>query len=143
MTTALLISCAAILEGLVLYIDVRSDFNFWKKGEYINHSNQGFKRMLLLLPSTVFYTVPILWGVDWWIILLCGVISFAMIGFRYWILFDGFYSNKRRFNFWHLGSDDPGDGVLDNFLQSLTRLQHITIKAGGAMLFLIVYILLL
>lgn len=81
------------------------------------------------------FAIPVaLWAVG---------ITFFMVCFWYWILFDGLLSNKKRFNFWHLGSDGPEDGLLDNFLQSLTRAQHTALKVGGTISFTTIYILLL
>ncbi len=133
MTDAILISSGAVLAALILWWDIKADFRYWKKEKPINHSNQGFKRIMLLTPSFIIMAIPI----AWWAV----AITFFMICFWYWLLFDGLYANKRRFNFWHLGSDDAGDGVLDNFLQSLKRWQHIAIKVGGVILFTAIYIL--
>ena len=128
-----LIATATILAALVLWWDIKADFGYWKQQKPINHSNQGFKRLMLLTPSIIMFAIP----VSWWAV----AITFFMVCFWYWTLFDGLYSNKRRFNFWHLGSDGPEDGVLDNFLQSLTKWQHISIKVGGALIFTTIYIL--
>lgn len=141
-----LIATAAILEHLVLWFDIKADFKFWKKEKPINHSNQGFKRLMLLTPSIIMYSIPLYWEVDniWLqvgVIALIVSLSFLHVCFRYWLLFDGLLSNKKRFNFWSLGSDGPEDGKTDNFLQGLKKWQHISIKVGGALIFTTIYIL--
>lgn len=139
---------AAILEHLILLWDIEADFKFWKQERPINHSNQGFKRLMLLSVPIILYSIPLYWKVDslWLqigIIVLIVGISFLHVCFRYWLLFDGLLSNKKRFNFWNLGSDGPEDGVTDNFLQKLPKWQHIALKVGGAAIFTTLYILLL
>lgn len=130
----IVISSAIILATAVLAWDIKSDFRYWKEEKPINHNNQGFKRILLLSPSIIMLAIPI----SWWAI----AAATPMIMFWYWLLFDGLLSNKKRFNFWSLGSDGPEDGVLDNFLQSLKRWQHIAIKIGGVIISTTLYILL-
>lgn len=148
MINALCISSGALIVALVLWLDIQSDYKDWKREKPINHSNQGFKRIMQLTPAVGLLTVPIYFQYPgFWVTILmtalAALLSFAMICFWYWLLFDGLYANKRRFNFWHLGSDGPEDGRLDNFLQSLTRAQHIAVKVGGCVLFTTIYILLL
>lgn len=148
MRDIILISTAFVLEHLVLLWDIKADFRYWKEEKPINHSNQGFKRLMLLTPSIILYSIPLYWEVDslWLqiaIILLVVGISFLHVCFRYWLLFDGLLSNKKRFNFWSLGSDGPEDGRTDNFLQRLKKWQHIAIKVGGAAIFVTIYILVL
>lgn len=143
-----LISTAFILEHLVLLWDIKADFKYWKEERPINHSNQGFKRLMLLSPSIIMYSIPLYWGVDniWLqvaVVLFIVGLSFLQVCFRYWLFFDGLLSNKKRFNFWHLGSDGPEDGKTDNFLQGLKKWQHIAIKLGGAILFTAIYIIIL
>lgn len=139
---------AILLAALILWWDVSADFKFWKKKKDVNHNNQGFKRLMLLSPSIITMAIPIRWVGDTLlsnlaIIGLCLLVSFGVIGFLYWLFFDGLYSNKRRYNFWDLGSDGPEDGKTDNFLQSLTKTQHIAIKIGGCVIFITVYLILL
>lgn len=141
-----LIAAAFILEHLVLLWDIKADFKYWKEERPINHNNQGFKRLMLLTPSIIMYSIPLYWEINnFW--LQIGVISLIvswsvfMVCFRYWLLFDGLLSNKKRFNFWSLGSDGPEDGVTDNFLQRLKKWQHISIKVGGSLIFTTIYIL--
>lgn len=148
MINIILVLSAAILEAIILLWDIKADFRYWKQEKPINHNNQGFKRILLLLIPTILFTIPLLPAGNYTltyvgIIVLYDLLSFAMVCFWYWLLFDGLLSNKKRFNFWHLGSDGPEDGVLDNFLQSLTRAQHIAMKVGGTIIFTTIYILLL
>ena len=143
-----LITSSIVLAALILWWDIQSDFKYWKQKKDINHSNQGFKRLMLLTPSIIMMAIPITWVstkllVIVAIILLCVLISFGVIGFWYWLLFDGLYANKRRYNFWNLGSDDAGDGKADNFLQSLSKSQHIALKIGGCAIFTTTYIILL
>lgn len=128
-----LIATATVLAALVLWWDIKADFRYWKEERPINHSNQGFKRLMLLTPSIIMFAIP----VAWWAV----AITFFMVCFWYWLLFDGLLSNKKRFNFWSLGSDGPEDGKLDNFLQSLKKWQHISIKIGGSLIFTTIYIL--
>lgn len=142
------ILAGAITEAAILLWDINSDYRDWKKEKTINHNNQGFKRILLLLIPTALFTIPLFRHGETILIMLgltalFALVSFLMICFRFWLLFDGLQSNKKRFNFWHLGSDGPEDGVLDNFLQSITKWQHIALKVGGAVIFTTIYILLL
>jgi hypothetical protein len=136
--------CGILSFGGILLWDIFSDYRDWKKRKDINHSNQGFKRIMLLLIPTACFTIELVQpGDSVWLIALYAALSFLMVCFVFWVLFDGLLSNKKRFNWWHLGSDGPEDGVLDNFLQSLSKWQHITLKVVGAALFITIYILLL
>ncbi len=147
MNPYIIISSAIVLAALILWWDVKADFKYWKQKKDINHSNQGFKRLMLLTPSIIMLAIPITWVSTKLlaivaVIILCVLISFGVIGFWYWLLFDGLYSNKRRYNFWNLGSDGPEDGKTDNFLQSLTKSQHIAVKIGGCLIFTTAYVIL-
>lgn len=118
---------------LVLYKDINDDFKEWLQERPIDHKSQAAERLLYLCPSFVLVTLT----VPWW-----GVVAAApMICSWYWVLFDGLLANKKGYNFWWLGSNDPDDGFFDNLLQPLTRIQHISLKLGCVLVSTIGYIL--
>src|SRR5688572_28920435 len=93
----------------VLWWDVQSDYEKWKKEIPIKHTKEMLIRCALLAPA----------GTALWI----GNFSLAtlpivpiMMGSWWWEFFDGWYNKKRdkpwRFN----GSVDPDDSRLDSFL---------------------------
>jgi len=64
-----------------------------------------------------------------------------LVAFFIWLMFYGFYTLVRGFNWWFTGSNDPDDAKTDNFLQGLKLWQHVVIKIGGLALFVTLYIL--
>lgn len=134
------IATGAAAEAAVLVWDIATDYRDIQKGKPINHSNQGFKRLMMLSIPIVLFTLGIVWTggtllANIGIIALCVFVSTGGVFFRFWLFFDGLLSNKRRRDFFDLGSDDPGDADTDNFLQGLKRWQHIALKVGGAVVF--------
>lgn len=132
MTPFLSISCitvAIILFLLILKWKVDRDYNLWRAKKAVKHGKSWRLLVLLLTPSVIIMAIPLeyiyLFNMKVW---LWGVIVTAPF-FAFWwlLLFNGFYSNKRRRNFWDLGSQDNDDADTDDILQALPKWLHITI----------------
>jgi hypothetical protein len=107
---------------VVLYFDVNSDYKRIPKGE-VSHGRGQVIRTLALLPSFIFFVLPI----DDKLLVRMLITAF-MIGAWWWELFDGFLNLKRGYSWRFNGSDDEDDAKTDNFLQHFTPLQQMIIK---------------
>lgn len=65
---------------------------------------------------------------------LTGWVYLPLICAVYWLLFDGLFNVLRGLNWWSTGSEDPDDAKTDNFLQTLTRWEHVTVKVGAVLI---------
>lgn len=114
-----------IIFVMVLVIDLFTDLRLFKKGKPVNHKVGAALRLAGF--------IPIYFLLGW------QIIPFA--GFLYWLLFDGLYNVFRGFGWWFTGSDDKDDANTDNFLQHLSKWQHITLKIAGLIGSLLLYLL--
>ncbi len=71
---------------------------------------------------------------------LAVLLTAPMAAFWWLFLFDGFYNNKRNFNWWFTGSDDSDDPKTDNLLQKLKPWQHKAVKIGAITILTTLYI---
>lgn len=120
----LIILGVAIFVATLLY-DLYTDIKLWKEDKPVKHTKGTILRCIGLIPA----------------IILIGWPSIMLVGFAYWLLFDGLFNTRRGFNWWFTGSDDPDDAKMDNLLQTLTLLQHKALKIGGLGIGLILYLI--
>lgn len=140
----MIIDLILILGGIVSFIiildkDLDSDIKKWNNNEPVKHGKESRLRALwLLIPFILFVlaTHPTGWSLVLTLFIVAGGIFFNYLNF-----FDGQYNNRRKFNWWFLGSVDPGDAKTDKFLRKLPKWGHITFKIGGSLTFIILYIL--
>lgn len=131
---SLLVSISCITVSIILFLlvlkwKVNRDYSLWKAQKAVKHGKSWRLLVLLLTPSVIIMAIPLehifLFGlkVHGW-----GVIITAPL-FAFWwlLLFNGFYSNKRKRNFWDLGSQDNDDADTDDILQALPKWLHITV----------------
>lgn len=144
----------------VLAWDVNADFKKWRKAISVRHRSEWRKRVLLVLPSIALITMahPAQSGFCWasfWVL----VDTASMLGFGWWLLFDGWYNTRRRnyliktgaapmyynpFTFFYTGSFNE-EGHSDSWLDKMQFLLGNTlskiIKVTGVSVSLTVYIL--
>src|SRR5689334_16165760 len=93
------ILAAIISFFVILDNDVEDDFK--KDTDNINHKKEGIKRALwLLIPIFCLSFVKETPNDLQWVLQLLS--STGLVGFTYWLLFDGWLSNKKHYNFWYL-----------------------------------------
>ena len=147
MTPFISISCiliSTILFYLVLRWKVTRDYNLWKANKAVKHGKSWRLLCLLLTPSVIILAIPLqyifIFGIKLW---MCGVLVTApMLACIWWLTFDGWFNNKRKFNYWFTGSEDgSNDAIMDNILQGLSKWQHIAIKLFLIALFTSLYII--
>lgn len=124
---------AAILFLSVLYWKVNRDYNLWLKDIPVKHSKSWRLLCFLLSPTVIMLAIPLHW--------LAILLTAPLAAFWWWFLFDGWYNNKRKFNWWFTGSNDSDDAKTDNFLQKLKQWQHKAIKIGSITITTTIYIL--
>lgn len=127
---------AILLFVAVLIWDVITDYRKWLKSKAVDHKKESWLRIILLLPSMIFFIIAHSQN-TWWVF----VDVWAMTGFVFWFLFDGIYNKLRGFNWWFTGSDDADDAGTDNFLQTIPHWLHVTIKVLGMAASVTIYIL--
>jgi hypothetical protein len=126
----------AILSfAAVLYWDVKSDFNKWKKGLPVKHKKEMLIRCLLLTPTTLFLTLANF-------SLINIPLAILMQGAWWWELFDGFYNKIRGFSWRFNGSEDDDEADTDELLRQLKPQEQAILKWGLITLFTTLYILL-
>ncbi len=124
-----------IIMGGTLYIDLITDYKLWLKEVGVNHNRGALLRMIGLTLAA--YVV----GIHHSHHLIVSLAALFYMCAIYWLCFDGFYNNKRRFNWWYTGTNDPGDAKADNFLQRLTLTQIKVVKIGFTVISFILFIL--
>lgn len=137
MTPFLSISCitvAIILFLLVLRWKINRDYNLWRANKAVKHGKSWRLLVLLLTPSVIILAIPIsIWGI---------ILTAPLIASCWWLTFDGWFNNKRKFNYWFTGSEDgKDDAKMDNLLQRLKKWQHISLKIGLILLFTSLYLI--
>jgi hypothetical protein len=115
---------AILIFLLTLAIDIWTDYKFWKRNIPVDHTRGAILRLIGLVP----------------VLFLLGWYSIPLVGFAYWILFDGIYNLARGFKWWFTGSDDKDDAMLDNLLQKLTERQQEILKIGGLLISIHIYV---
>ena len=151
---------ALVLLFCILYWDVNSDFKKWLKNQAVRHKSEWRLRALLCTPIIILFTVahPAEHGYSWatfWV-LACSI---CMIGFTWWMLFDGWYNLKRRnylkntgaspsyymqFDWWYVGSfneEGHSDSCLDRLQFWLGNTTSKIVKVVGVALWVVIYIL--
>ena len=128
---------SVILFILTLAIDLFTDYKRWLNTRAIDHNRGTWLRAIGLIPCIILLTLSIGWSFPWW--LISGLISFLVVGFNYWNLFDGIFNVLRGYGWFFAGSDDPDDARSDDFLQALSLTEGILIKVGGSVVFIIIY----
>ena len=148
-----------VLLFCILYWDVNTDFNKWVKNKPVRHNSEWRLRALLCLPVIILFTVahPAENGYSWntfW----AFTCSCFMIGFVWWLLFDGWYNVKRRkylkdtgaapsyyrqFTWWYVGSLEGWQS--DSFLDKMQYWMGVTVskivKLVGVILWVVIYFL--
>lgn len=132
-----MIFLAIILFIATLAIDVITDYRRWLNSRSIDHNRGVWLRAIGLIPCIILLTLSIGWAFPWW--LISGLISFLVVGFNYWNIFDGIFNVLRGYGWFFAGSDDPDDARSDDFLQALSLTEGILIKVGGSVVFIIIY----
>jgi len=130
-----MITIAIILFLAVLFWDIYSDYNKWLSSRVVKHTKEAWLRILLLSPSIILFTC-LGQNKNWTDLVYTLVMEF----FIYWTFFDGFYNISRGFNFWYTGTNDKDDAKTDNFLQSIPLWLHKTIKIGGCIVGIFLYL---
>jgi hypothetical protein len=139
-----MLKAICILAGIVWFVlilrwDVLSD---WQKTK-INHTKEAVTRWLLLLPSFGFLFCGVSTGGGVWNWVLGGIVTFWMMGFGWWLFFDGWLNGKKGYNYWFTGSVDGDDPKSDTFLKRLPLWGIVTLKIGGFVIGVAAYIYLL
>lgn len=126
---------AVISFFAILAWDVITDYRKWLKQRSVNHTDEAWLRVLLMIVPTVFFCIAHTPAFNIWVLIDVALMQL----FIFWLLFDGIYNKLRGFGWWFAGSDDPDDSVLDNFLQEYPVAGAI-LKIGGSILFITIYI---
>jgi len=126
---------AVISFFAILAWDVVTDYRKWLKQRSVNHTDEAWLRVLLMIVPTVFFCIAHTPAFNIWVLIDVALMQL----FIFWLLFDGIYNKLRGFGWWFAGSDDPDDSVLDNFLQEYPVAGAI-LKIGGSILFITIYI---
>ena len=130
---------AVILFVATLTIDLVTDYKIWLNNhKTIDHDRGTWLRAIGLVPAIILFTLSVGWSFPYW--LIASLISFLVVGFNYWNLFDGIFNLLRGYSWLFTGSDDPDDSKSDNFLQSISLTEHILLKLGGSVVFILLYI---
>ncbi len=127
----------------VLYWKVNRDYKLWNKNKAVKHGKSWRLLAFLLTPSVIMLAIPLEyififdlkiygWGI---------IVTAPMLSFWWLLLFNGFYSNKRKRNFFDLGSNDNDDADTDNILQALPKWLHISIVILLPLLFTFLYLI--
>lgn len=99
-----------MIYGSTMYIDIVTDYKRIEDGRGVNHTRGLIIRCLGLIPSWICIGwLPFDW--NWRI----AVSFLGIMGSVYWMLFDGFLANKRRYNWWATGSSADSDRFLSSF----------------------------
>ena len=122
---------------VVLYLDVKSDYKRIPTGD-ISHGRGQVIRMLALLPSFIFFMLPVDDEVIH-VVIIKMLITAAMMAAWWWEFFDGWLNLKRGYSWRFNGSDDEDDAKTDNFLQQFTPLEQMAIKWTLILLFTSLY----
>ncbi len=150
---------AIALLYLILRWDVFTDFKKWIKYQNVKHGSEWRLRALLCLPVVILFTMAhpqengYSWGTFW-----AFVCSSFMVGFVWWLLFDGWYNLKRRhylkktgahpdyytqFDWWYIGSfyeQGHSDSLLDKLQFWIGRTGSMVIKIVGVGVWLFIYV---
>ncbi len=149
-----------VLLFCILYWDVNSDFKKWVKNQAVRHKSEWRLRALLCLPVIILFTVAhpaengYRWGTFFAFICTC-----FMIGFVWWLVFDGWYNVKRRnhlkktdaapayykqFTWWYVGSFNEAshsDSFLDKLQFWLGNTGSKILKLVGVVVWVLIYVL--
>lgn len=126
----------ALFFAAVLGWDLYTDYHKWLDGATVYHAREAWIRVLLLVPS-ILALAGFTPSTGFW--KRVGSAAF-MVGAWFWLLFDSIYNLLRGYGIFFNGSDDPGDSVLDNFLQSIPDLLEAVIKFGLVILSTFIYV---
>ena len=136
-----MILIAIILFIGTLIIDLVTDYRLLLNNRSIDHDRGTWLRAIGLIPAIILLTIATKFIFPYWIISIA--ISGGVICFNYWNLFDGFLNLLRSEKWFWTGSDDEDDAKSDNFVQGLKRWEHVAIKIGLSLAFIVVYIIIL
>lgn len=131
-----------IIFAVILIVDLIMDYIKFLNRKAVDHTGGGIVRGILLLIPVIFFASSL--DQKWY---FTFPISFAMVGFTFWLLFDGIYNLLRKENWWYVGSDDkePGweskDSKSEDFLRRMPLWKHATIKLGGTFLAITAYVI--
>lgn len=101
-----MIAFAIIWFTLVLIWDLRTDYRKWKRAPF-DHKKK-WQRGVLLTPSILAFALPIGGALFFKL-----VFSWFLVGFVYWVLFDGLFNIIRRLPWNYVGTPDDWDSKLD------------------------------
>lgn len=119
----------------VLTWDLFTDYKKWLKDKAVKHTKEAWERAILLLPSTICFTMDL--PIAFWKALIMVLI---MEFFVYWNLFDGLYNKFRGFDWWFTGSIDKDDAKLDKFQRKHSiRALKISLAAGSTIVYFLTY----
>lgn len=124
---------AIVCFFLVLYWDVQSDYKKWLNNIPVKHTKEAIIRALLLIPSLLCLVLPN-------ITILKILISLALMGSTYLLLFDGWYNVKRGQNWWFLGTVDEDDSWWDKFQRKIKLKTLKILKIGIPIALLITFL---
>lgn len=132
----ILISIAVFI--VVLNIELYLDGRRLKKQKGIKHRSKPLKRFFMLNASIAGFVVAHPWEWYWSLLLVL-----PMIGFAWWLLFDGLYNVLRKEAWWYNGGHndptEPDDGWLDQKLEAITDRQEAWLKIGGTGVLILIY----
>jgi|GEM_PF-6893993 len=125
----------AVLAGFLFF-----HYRRWLKSRVINHKRTTMIRAVLLIPSTVWFTLSHPGQVFW-----TAVLSIAMQGFVFLFAFNGLYNRLRGFDWWFEGgNNDPTEkdnSLIDEFLAKIGRFWTQVIVITGMIVSVGIYIL--
>lgn len=131
-----------IIWAIIYILAVLAGFLFlhyrrWLKSRGINHKRTLMIRVVLLIPSTVWFTLSHPGQMVW-----TGLLAAAMQGFFFWLFFDGLYNRLRGFDWWFDGgSEEKDSSQLDGMLAKIGDFGEKIIKISGTIISVGIYIL--
>lgn len=140
MIPAIAIPLSLMYGFIILRSEVMHDYRHWKVDDYheIKHGKRWRLRALMMIPAIVGLLIGL--QPEGNELLFTPLICAGWGAVAFWLLFDGWFNNKRDFNWWHVGSDDPADAHTDDVIQKLRKWQHIAVKVGLTALFTFFYL---
>jgi hypothetical protein len=124
--------------GLLIY-KLHNNFRKWRNGyKTVKHSKEW---VYVAISEMIVAGIPLIISSEANLFLTIAIVE-GMIGFWFWLLFDGIYNLIRKFPFFFTGSEDgKEDAKTDNFLQKLSLWQHVCVKIIPVILFTYLFII--
>lgn len=124
---------------IVLAWDVLTDRDKFLSGETVLHKKEASKRMILLTPSGILFVAASTWP-----LFASSLIVAGLMGFHFWLWFDGISNRLKNLPFFHPGTGGAkNNSWIDENLRKLEWWEIGVIKTGGTLIFSYLYFLLL